>query len=103
MKGHADTEPRSLVVRITKQGYNWPLMPREVAKAIEDYEKCKEQSAIRKAGTSGAISAGSTWPFSHWGIHILGPLPMAPEIRSTLNNQLKRRETFQRRDVRRLV
>ncbi|GJY15600.1 reverse transcriptase domain-containing protein [Tanacetum coccineum] len=38
---------------------------REVAKAIQDYEKCKEQSAIRKAGTSGAIAAGSTWPFSH--------------------------------------
>ncbi|GKC96986.1 reverse transcriptase domain-containing protein, partial [Tanacetum coccineum] len=50
----------------------------EVTKAIQDCEKCKEQSAIRKAGTSGAIVAGSTWPFSHWGIHIIGPLPMAP-------------------------
>ncbi|GKD66192.1 reverse transcriptase domain-containing protein [Tanacetum coccineum] len=73
-----NAEPRSLVVRITKQGYYWPSMHREVAKAIQDCEKCKEQSAIRKAGTSGAIAAGSTWPFSHWGIHILGPLPMAP-------------------------
>ncbi|GKC62319.1 reverse transcriptase domain-containing protein [Tanacetum coccineum] len=71
-------EPRSLVVRITKQGYYWPSMHREVAKAIQDCEKCKEQSAIRKAGTSETIVAGSTWPFSHWGIHILGPLPMAP-------------------------
>ncbi|GKA49108.1 reverse transcriptase domain-containing protein [Tanacetum coccineum] len=32
----------------------------EVAKAIQDYEKCKEQSAIRKAGTSRAIAVGST-------------------------------------------
>ncbi|GJV22498.1 reverse transcriptase domain-containing protein [Tanacetum coccineum] len=73
-----NVEPRSLVVRITKQGYYWPSMHMEVTKAIQDYEKCKEQSSIRKAGTSGAIAAGSTRPFSHWGIHILGPLPMAP-------------------------
>ncbi|GJX76611.1 hypothetical protein Tco_0323422 [Tanacetum coccineum] len=60
-----NTEPRSLVARITKQGFYWPLMHREVSKVMQDYEKCKEQSAIRKAGTSGAIAAGSTWPFSH--------------------------------------
>ncbi|GJY34518.1 reverse transcriptase domain-containing protein [Tanacetum coccineum] len=52
------------------------LYKREVA--IQDCEKCKEQSAIRKARTSGAIAAGIMWPFSHWGIHIIGPLPMAP-------------------------
>nr|GEX81499.1 putative reverse transcriptase domain, ribonuclease H-like domain protein [Tanacetum cinerariifolium]GEX97607.1 putative reverse transcriptase domain, ribonuclease H-like domain protein [Tanacetum cinerariifolium]GEX98461.1 putative reverse transcriptase domain, ribonuclease H-like domain protein [Tanacetum cinerariifolium] len=50
----------------------------EAAKAIQDCDKCKEQSAIRKAGMDGAITVESTWPFSHWGIHILGPLPMAP-------------------------
>ncbi|GJY30369.1 hypothetical protein Tco_0413864 [Tanacetum coccineum] len=73
-----NAEPRSMVVRITKQGYYWSSMHREAAKAIQDCDKCKEQSAIRKAGTDGAIAVGSTWPFSHWGIHILGPLPMAP-------------------------
>ncbi|GKG34018.1 hypothetical protein Tco_0434177, partial [Tanacetum coccineum] len=51
----------------------------EVAKAIQDCEKYMEESAIRKAGTSGSIVAGCTWPFSHWGIHIIGPLPMALE------------------------
>ncbi|GJW09423.1 hypothetical protein Tco_1575250 [Tanacetum coccineum] len=35
-------------------------MHMEVAKAIQDYKKYKEQSAIRKDGTSGAIAAGST-------------------------------------------
>nr|GEX24031.1 hypothetical protein [Tanacetum cinerariifolium] len=60
-------------------GYYWPSMHWEVAKAIQYYEKCKAQSAIRKDGTSEAIAAGSTWTFSHWGIHILRPLPMAPK------------------------
>ncbi|GJU63078.1 reverse transcriptase domain-containing protein [Tanacetum coccineum] len=73
-----NTEPRSLVFRITKQRFYWPSMHREIAKAIQDCKKCKEQFAVRKAKTSGAIAAGSTWPFSHWGIHIIGPLPVAP-------------------------
>ncbi|GJQ94608.1 reverse transcriptase domain-containing protein [Tanacetum coccineum] len=74
-----NAEPCSLVVRIMKQGFYWPSMYREVAKAIQDYEKCKEESTIRKAGTSGAIEARSTWPFSHWGIYIIEPLPIATE------------------------
>ncbi|GKB14626.1 reverse transcriptase domain-containing protein [Tanacetum coccineum] len=53
-------EPRSLVVRIMKQGFYWPSMHMEVAKSIQDYKKCKEESTIRKAKTSGAIAAGST-------------------------------------------
>ncbi|GJV27894.1 reverse transcriptase domain-containing protein [Tanacetum coccineum] len=46
-------------------------------KAIQDCNKCKEQSAMWKARADGAITVRSTWPFSHWGIHILGPLQMA--------------------------
>ncbi|GJS17712.1 reverse transcriptase domain-containing protein [Tanacetum coccineum] len=72
-----NAKPHSLVVRITEQGFYWPSIHREVAKAIQDCEKCKEESAIRKARTSRSI-AESTWPFSHWGIHIIGLLPMAP-------------------------
>ncbi|GJS93503.1 reverse transcriptase domain-containing protein [Tanacetum coccineum] len=71
-------EPRSMVVRITKQGYYWPLMHRDAAKVLQDCEKCKEQSAIRKVAESDAITARSGWPFSHWGVNILGPLPTAP-------------------------
>ncbi|GJU69229.1 reverse transcriptase domain-containing protein [Tanacetum coccineum] len=51
-----NAEPRSMVVRITKQGYYWPSMHREATKTIQDYDKCKEQSAIRKSGVDGAIA-----------------------------------------------
>ncbi|GJR53226.1 putative reverse transcriptase domain, ribonuclease H-like domain protein [Tanacetum coccineum] len=82
----------------------------EAAKAIQDCDKCKEQSAIKKAVADGAIAVRSTWPFSHWGIHILGPLPMALgglqflviAIRSTPDDQLERRKTLQRGDIRRI-
>ncbi|GJU44988.1 reverse transcriptase domain-containing protein [Tanacetum coccineum] len=54
-------------VRITKQGYYWPSMHREAAKAIQDCNKCKEQSAIWKAGADGAITVGNL--LSHYGAH----------------------------------
>ncbi|GJR72983.1 reverse transcriptase domain-containing protein [Tanacetum coccineum] len=73
-----NTEPRSMVVRITKQGYYWPSMHRDVARIIQDCEKCKEQSAVRKRAEIGAIATRNAWPFSHWGVSILGPLPTAP-------------------------
>ncbi|GJZ94287.1 reverse transcriptase domain-containing protein, partial [Tanacetum coccineum] len=73
-----NAEPRSIVVKITKQGYYWPSMHQDAAKVLQDCEKCKEQSAIRKTAEGSAITAGSGWPFSHWGINILGPLPTAP-------------------------
>ncbi|GJU32878.1 reverse transcriptase domain-containing protein [Tanacetum coccineum] len=60
-----NTESRLMVVRITKQGYYWPSMNIEAAKAIQDCEKCKEQSAIRKAAENGAMTARNGWPFKH--------------------------------------
>ncbi|GJX60486.1 reverse transcriptase domain-containing protein [Tanacetum coccineum] len=73
-----NTEPRSMVVRITKQGYYWPSMHRDVSRIIQDCEKCKEQSVVKKRAEIGAIAAGNAWPFSHWGVNILGPLSTAP-------------------------
>nr|GEX38777.1 hypothetical protein [Tanacetum cinerariifolium] len=72
-----NTEPHSMVVRITKQGYYWPSMHKDVARIIEDCEKCKEQSAVRKRAKIEAIAAGNAWPFSYWGVSILRPLPTA--------------------------
>ncbi|GJS95538.1 reverse transcriptase domain-containing protein [Tanacetum coccineum] len=72
-----NTEPRSMVVRITKQGITGRQC-RDAAKILQDSEKCKEQSAIKKVAESNAMTAESGWPFSHWGVNILGPLPTAP-------------------------
>ncbi|GKB30083.1 hypothetical protein Tco_0869484 [Tanacetum coccineum] len=51
---------------------------KDVARIIQDSKKCKEQYAVRKRTEIRAISAGNAWPFSHWGVSILGPLPTAP-------------------------
>ncbi|GJX39003.1 reverse transcriptase domain-containing protein, partial [Tanacetum coccineum] len=36
-----NVEPRSMVVRITKQGYYWPSMHRDAAKILQDYENAR--------------------------------------------------------------
>ncbi|GJW53857.1 reverse transcriptase domain-containing protein [Tanacetum coccineum] len=72
-----NAEACSMVVRITKQEYYWPSMHKDVSRVIQDYEKCKEQPAVKKRAEIREIAAGNAWPFSHWGVNILGPLPMA--------------------------
>ncbi|GJW03679.1 hypothetical protein Tco_1562535 [Tanacetum coccineum] len=50
---------------------------RDIARIIQEYEKCKEQYAMRKRAEIRAITAGNAWPFSRWRVSILGPLPTA--------------------------
>ncbi|GKC67882.1 hypothetical protein Tco_1100480 [Tanacetum coccineum] len=54
------------------------IPPPDATKVIRNYSKCKEQSTAKKAAGKEAIATGSVWPFSHCGVSILGPLPMAP-------------------------
>ncbi|GKB44053.1 hypothetical protein Tco_0888995 [Tanacetum coccineum] len=54
-----NTKPPSMVVRITKQGYYRPSMHRDVARIIQDYEKCKEKSVVRKRAEIEAITAAN--------------------------------------------
>ncbi|GJV51782.1 reverse transcriptase domain-containing protein [Tanacetum coccineum] len=60
-----NTKQHSMVVRIINQGYYWPLMHSDVVRIIQDCEKCKEQSAVRKRAEIGAIAAGNAWPLKH--------------------------------------
>nr|GEW39262.1 hypothetical protein [Tanacetum cinerariifolium] len=61
-------EPRSMVVKVLKQGHYWPSMYRDTAKIIQDCTQFQEQSMVKKVSGKDAIAAGNTWPFSHLGI-----------------------------------
>ncbi|GKA05275.1 reverse transcriptase domain-containing protein [Tanacetum coccineum] len=56
-----------------------PKTDKVIKEIHEDCEKSKEQSAVRKIAEIGAIAAKNAWPFSHWGVSIIGPLPTAPK------------------------
>nr|GEX45928.1 hypothetical protein [Tanacetum cinerariifolium] len=57
-----NAESRSMVVIITKQAYYCPSMHRDAVKVIQDCEKYKEQSVIRKTAKKDAITARNGWP-----------------------------------------
>ncbi|GKF27770.1 reverse transcriptase domain-containing protein [Tanacetum coccineum] len=61
-----NAEPRSMVVRIMKQGYYWPSMHRDAAKILQDCEKCKEQSAIKKVAESNMMIAETVEHSTKW-------------------------------------
>nr|GEU37857.1 hypothetical protein [Tanacetum cinerariifolium] len=65
--------------RITKKGYYWSSMHRDVSRIIQDFEKSKEQSTVKKRAEIRAIAVGNAWLFSHWGVNVLGTLSTAPE------------------------
>nr|GEY48403.1 reverse transcriptase domain-containing protein [Tanacetum cinerariifolium] len=52
-------------------------LKRGAAKIVQDYTKCQEHSTLRKKPSKDAIRSGNTWPFSDWGINIVGPQPTA--------------------------
>ncbi|GJW59866.1 reverse transcriptase domain-containing protein [Tanacetum coccineum] len=60
-----NTEPRSMVVSIIKQRYYWPSMHRDIARIIQDCEKCKEKYAVKKRVEIRAIVSRNAWPFNH--------------------------------------
>ncbi|GJV56515.1 reverse transcriptase domain-containing protein [Tanacetum coccineum] len=52
-------------------------MYRDAAKKIQDFTQCQAY-LMTKAPSNDAITVGRKWLFSHWGIDISGPLPVAP-------------------------
>ncbi|GJT01040.1 hypothetical protein Tco_0822209 [Tanacetum coccineum] len=80
-----NTEPRSMMVRITKQGYYWKSMHRDAAKVIQECKNYKEQSAIRKVAKNGAIAAENGWSLTY------GSEAIIPIAENTLAKDDKRR------------
>ncbi|GKC73280.1 hypothetical protein Tco_1119163 [Tanacetum coccineum] len=74
-----------MVVRIMEHGYYWSSMHRDAAKMIQDYEKCKEKSAIRKIAENDVITAGTIIPISENNV--------AKDDRGRIKKVDKRRES----------
>ncbi|GJT87703.1 reverse transcriptase domain-containing protein [Tanacetum coccineum] len=70
--------PRSVVSKIIRLGYYCPSMHKDAKGLIQRCETCQIHSLIPRKPKQEMISIMSTWPFSQWGIDILGPLTMAP-------------------------
>ena len=75
---------RTLAHRAHTQGYNWPTMKTNAVDYVKRCDPCQRMSPILKSLVQDLVSIFSPWPFTQWGIDIVGPLPTAPAQKKLL-------------------
>ncbi|GJU85717.1 reverse transcriptase domain-containing protein [Tanacetum coccineum] len=70
--------PRSVMSKILRLGYYWPSMHKDAKGLIQRCETFQIHSLIPRKPKQEMTSIMSAWPFSQWGIDIVGPFPIAP-------------------------
>ncbi|XP_071734563.1 uncharacterized protein [Rutidosis leptorrhynchoides] len=63
---------RSIVAKIMRLGYYWPTMHQDTVTALKIGESCQIHENIPKQPKQDLISVLSAWPFSKWGIDLIG-------------------------------
>ncbi len=66
------------------QGYWWPYMQKDAAQYVKKCDKCQRFAPSIHQSAAGLNPIASPWPFSQWGLDIVGPLPRAPGNRQWL-------------------
>ena len=75
---------KTLTQRAHTQGYYWPTMKAGAIDYTKKCDRCKRLAPILKSLVQDMISISSPWPFSQWGIDIVGPLPTASSQKKLL-------------------
>ena len=68
-------EGKVLALKILRAGYYWPMMIKDVVKFVKKCLKCQQLANIHVAPAKELSTIMSPWPFSKWGINLLGPFP----------------------------
>ena len=67
--------PRSLIGQVVRAGYFWPTMQKDATQVVQRCDKCQWFGNVQHVLAKHLTNITSPWPFSIWGIDILGPLP----------------------------
>ena len=68
--------PRSLVSKVIRTGYFWPTMQTNTVELVKKCDKCQRFENVQRLPIEKLTTITSPWPFSQWGIDIIGPLPI---------------------------
>ena len=67
--------PRSLVNKVIRAGYFWPIMQVDAVELVKKCDKCQQYGNVQRLPAEKLTTIASSWPFVQWGIDIIGPLP----------------------------
>ena len=59
------------------QGFWWPRMRNDAVEYVRKCEQCKKHAHLIHQPTGHLNPISSPWPFTQWGLDILGPFPRA--------------------------
>ena len=66
---------KSLVRKIMKAGYFWPMMQQDATDFVKRCDSCQRYGNVQRVLGEKMTTISSPWPFVQWGIDIMGPLP----------------------------
>jgi ribonuclease HI len=75
--GH-HAEPRTLVGNAFRQGFYWPTAVRDASEIVRTCEGCYFYARKTNLPAHTLQTIPVTWPFTVWGLDIVGPLRKAP-------------------------
>ena len=67
--------PKSLVSKVIRIGYFWPTMQVDAMELVKKCDKCQRFGNVQCLPVKRLITIAFPWPFTQWGINIVGPLP----------------------------
>ncbi|XP_058783680.1 uncharacterized protein LOC131658400 [Vicia villosa] len=67
---------RSLARKALRAGYYWPTMQQDAREHVQKCDKCQRHADMHLASPNELKSLSSPWPFSTWGMDLLGPFPV---------------------------
>ena len=68
------TGPRSLISKVIRTGYFWPTMQVDARELVKMCDKCQKFGNVQRLPVERLMTITSSWPFTQWGIDIVGPL-----------------------------
>ena len=71
------SESWSLVHKLIRVGYYWPTIQKDAHVYVKAYDKCQKFGNLIKQSTEELTIMTAPWPFTQWGLDIMGQFPTA--------------------------
>ena len=69
---------RSLAHKALTAGYYWPYMMTKAREYVKRCDKCQRFALLKHQPAEHLNFVVSSWPFTKWGLDIIGELPLSP-------------------------